>query len=814
MVDRDEDGAEGPDSVGICVSGGGIRAAAFGLGALEALEEHTGLVQGSNPHDSAALCDPNRAARYLIAVSGGSYITGAISMLRGQFDRDRSTQEAPDQKGLYDLVGQEAEGAPMQEDSAERVEAAVRNVADRTSDGLRRMLQPSLKSQSKAEDDKSTSADRPVFAPGSDETEYVRRRAQYLLRAHGGVAELVAEFVLRLLINLAYLLLPIAIAGWIIGRLYQDGIPDLPHNGVGISAIAWIALFPLGIAVLCSLIPMFRSSLASGPWRKVITIGVVVALAILFLAAVPALVSLLGSGADSSATPDVAAGSATHAGDVAFVATIGAILAAFGALLTKAEPIIVAIGRFQRLRVWSRRIVRGIVVVGAALFGPLSLVAFFVWMAEIGASEHEGTSWGEVAILAGAVLAFVVISVFVEPTTWSLHPFYKRRLQSCFCLGWRKNAGLSVSERDDRLGYLWPGWTFPERPELIISAAANISTFGGSPAGQNVLPFAISQHEIGFTNGWRPGGSYRVDMDPGVGPRLATGRLVSACWNGGHKVRLYKSGRRNLPNLTVPAAVAITGAALSPSMGKRTIAPIRMLLAMFNLRLGVWLPNPANQKVRKSVIEDDKFEHSPGARHLLGEYFGLNDRKSKFVYVSDGGHYENLGLVETLRRGCTTVYCIDASGDPPGEPRTLTEAMRLAQAELNISWDDSCSRALGHFSLADSDGDPSTNGSKKSTAPPTVRRTWTTLHFQHRDGRRGRVHVVKIGISATTPEHLRAYQVWKRTFPYDGTGNQLFRADRFDAYRELGFYSTESMLAARGGHVSRVSRRAVPATAQ
>src|SRR5207247_2608745 len=56
----------------------------------------------------------------------------------------------------------------------------------------------------------------------------------------------------------------------------------------------------------------------------------------------------------------------------------------------------------------------------------------------------------------------------------------------------------------------------------------------------------------------------------------------------------------------------------------------------------------------------------------------------RWMYVTDGGHYENLGLVEILRSGSREIYCFDASGDSTDTFGTLADAMRLAREELKI----------------------------------------------------------------------------------------------------------------------------------
>ena len=47
-----------------------------------------------------------------------------------------------------------------------------------------------------------------------------------------------------------------------------------------------------------------------------------------------------------------------------------------------------------------------------------------------------------------------------------------------------------------------------------------------------------------------------------------------------------------------------------------------------------------------------------GARERLANY----RPDAPYLYVSDGGHWENLGIVEALRRGCTELIVISASG--------------------------------------------------------------------------------------------------------------------------------------------------------
>ncbi len=104
-------------------------------------------------------------------------------------------------------------------------------------------------------------------------------------------------------------------------------------------------------------------------------------------------------------------------------------------------------------------------------------------------------------------------------------------------------------------------------------------------------------------------------------------------------------------------AVAISGAAASPNMGYHTSPPVAFLLTLFNVRMGWWLGNPrARYTWRYS---------SPriGLIYMLGELFGTTSSSSDYVSLSDGGHFENLGIYELVRRRCRYIIVGDAEQD-------------------------------------------------------------------------------------------------------------------------------------------------------
>jgi len=225
--------------------------------------------------------------------------------------------------------------------------------------------------------------------------------------------------------------------------------------------------------------------------------------------------------------------------------------------------------------------------------------------------------------------------------------------------------------------------------------------------------------------------------------------------------------RRN--DLTLPAAVAMSGAALSPSMGKMTRWPLRFVMALANVRLGVWVPNPrrvASERMHSRLQLARSPYPKPGARYLVREMLGLNHLGRKYIYVTDGGHYENLGLVEVLRRGCTKVFCFDASG---GESfANLGDAVALARSELqvNIVIDPSPLVPKGDRALADMD---------------TV-----VGRIEYPDGHVGTLVYSRTVMTPAAPWDVHAYHEADGKFPHNPTADQLYTDQKFEAYRALG----------------------------
>jgi hypothetical protein len=446
------------------------------------------------------------------------------------------------------------------------------------------------------------------------------------------------------------------------------------------------------------------------------------------------------------------------------------------------------------LRPYARRLRSFSLNLLATVFGPALIIGVFLLSLNWGAAHTiaaPGERGHEIWWWLAPLVLLLLMSWQGDLVAWSLHPMYKRRLASAFTLRRVRTAdGTEYAEARPYTRLCPLSASQPDNtPELLVCAAVNISDYGRTPTGSDVGGFVFSSTRIG-------------------------GPLVGTISTEDYETKAQARAR----DFTLPAAISITGAAVSPSMGRMTRRPLRFLLALLNLRLGVWLPNPgivdrlpgagvakgpdtaessattkspatksserrlhawANPMMRLPVVGAEVRRPGvpkPSLRYLGRELFGLNRANHAFVYVSDGGHYENLGLVELLRRGCQTIWCIDAAGDAIDTFSTIATAISVARSELAIDIELE-PEAMGP--LPDAKGDDS----------KFVRATHAVGRIRYHDGTTGTLVHIKLGVPRDAPTDVLTFHRSHPTFPCDPTLNQLYTAERFDAYRTLGEFS-------------------------
>jgi hypothetical protein len=254
----------------------------------------------------------------------------------------------------------------------------------------------------------------------------------------------------------------------------------------------------------------------------------------------------------------------------------------------------------------------------------------------------------------------------------------------------------------------------------------------------------------------------------------------------------YNARRSHLKASQI-AAAAMSGAAFNSVMGRQSKGSTDSLLAVLNLRLGVWMPNPRFKTKGASAFP------RAGLRYLFHEVVGHFDLDDPFVHVSDGGHWENLGLTEALRDRHKRVVVIDATGgtvDPPSEGKagrgfaSLHEAIDLARIELatEVVLDETPMRP-----------DPTTGRAAQNWQIGKIIyhrdrvHDWTTCRTGTRC-RTGRLIFVKAVICDRTPDDVLAYANTDRDFPDYPTGDQFLTDEQFMALVGLGRSATKNAL--------------------
>jgi len=219
----------------------------------------------------------------------------------------------------------------------------------------------------------------------------------------------------------------------------------------------------------------------------------------------------------------------------------------------------------------------------------------------------------------------------------------------------------------------------------------------------------------------------------------------------------------------VSSWMATSGAAFASAMGRMSKGSTNALMAALNIDLGIWLPTPRLVGDPNATFPKVRFGY------LFKEILGWYDPFDRYVFVADGGHWENLGLVELLRRRTATILCIDASGDQAGAFTTLRQAIELASLELPD--------VVADVDLADL----ATIISRDGNLPSGIVATLTVTYRGPGAGTsRGVIHYAKAQVAGDLDVALRRYAKADRRFPNYSTGDQFLTDEQFAQLVALG----------------------------
>lgn len=359
------------------------------------------------------------------------------------------------------------------------------------------------------------------------------------------------------------------------------------------------------------------------------------------------------------------------------------------------------------------------------------------------------------------LVVFLISSRFLPINEFSMFSFYKNRLVRAYCGASRKNRDAqpdfvpfsNLAANDDLPMALPAGATRPSFTHLI-NTAANISLEETGLAERRAVSFVFTPYGCGYRT---PNGSTQDSF-----------------------YRQYKPGQ---PSVTYGTAMTISGAAASPNMGYHTSPVLAFLMTVFNVRLGFWFWNPGKEstfwqkwearipaKMRPEMVwlpVGPKW----GTFYFISELFALANKSRKYLYLSDGGHFENLAVYELLARRVKYILCIDGEEDPNLKFEGLGALVRKAQADFGI-----------RIRIDTSDIEERTqNGWSRSHC--TVGRIQYPDRVDH-----GYFIYIKLSVTGDESQDILTYRKLNPVFPHQSTADQFFNESQFESYRRLGYH--------------------------
>jgi Patatin-like phospholipase len=275
--------------------------------------------------------------------------------------------------------------------------------------------------------------------------------------------------------------------------------------------------------------------------------------------------------------------------------------------------------------------------------------------------------------------------------------------------------------------------------------------------------------------------------------RKAEGFTFSPLHCGGWRLGYVATAHYGaVQGLSLGTAMAISGAAFNPNMGYHSSPMVTLLMTLFNVRLGWWLPNPKYKRTglqqricAKLGLKMEHFLEKKAPRLALGplvrEALGATDDQSAYVELTDGGHFENLGLYEMVLRRAKLIVVVDAGADPKCQLEDLGNALRKIEIDLGIP-------------IVFRDGIHMKKGAHKDNMYCALAK----IHYDYVDqvasASAGDLLYIKAGITGEEPPDVTQYAKTHPTFPHESTANQFFNEAQFESYRHLGHHAVRTIL--------------------
>ena len=396
------------------------------------------------------------------------------------------------------------------------------------------------------------------------------------------------------------------------------------------------------------------------------------------------------------------------------------------------------------------------IVISFCTYQLMLFIGKYVWLLHLPITVGSGDKafmlpnffvslfWIIVLAGIGALMGWVV-----NVNKFSLHATYRERLI-------RSYLGASRAEERLKTANIFTGLDdednvamseLLQRPFHVVNMTLNLANSKNLRwQNRKAESFTSTALHSGSSNMEDGIGSYRSSIEYGCNQQ--SGRAIS-----------------------LGTAAAVSGAAASPNMGYYTSSKaVSFLMALFNVRLGWWLGNPG--KTGQDTYNLSAPSWSP--KVFFAEALGLTDDRHKYVYLSDGGHFDNLGLYEMVLRRVNLIVVCDAGADSDFGFGDFGTAIHKIRVDMGIPIE-----------------------FKDKEAAPTPGRNCgiATIKYSEMDGKNavnGTLIYIKPTLDGDESMDIINYKKSNPDFPHEGTADQMYSETQFESYRKLGFHMINS----------------------
>jgi hypothetical protein len=365
---------------------------------------------------------------------------------------------------------------------------------------------------------------------------------------------------------------------------------------------------------------------------------------------------------------------------------------------------------------------------------------------------------GRVLVAMALLIAVVgwILGRFINTNRFSLHYYWRNRLMRAYLGASRKRAKTKNKftdfDGDDNVQM----YELQQKPLHVVNVTLNLA--GGEKLewqDRKAESFAISPlHSGSYFLGYRDSAHY-----------------------GGHD------------GISLATSAAISGAAASPNMGYMMTSPVvRFIMTLFNVRLGFWLGNPGMAGSGSTMLNPPTFNRdSPtqSVRPIFSEALGLTNGQSPYVYLSDGGHFDNLGLYEMILRRCRYIVVSDASTDPTYCFDSLAYSIRQVRTDFGVPIE------MEEMNLGKNPDNPN-----KYCAIGRIRYSCVDKPVGSKDSDAdydGVLIYIKPSLNGSEPADVLNFHSSDDAFPQDTIADQWFSEPQFESYRMLGSHMIETI---------------------